>query len=111
MPHNCRRRDDSLPAVGTATKPNGPKVVEINEAIATKIFARWSRPIRERIYRDFLRGVDPIDLRFSYRDPVFGVPKVAQIVQVIREEGRNYKRQAEVGKYSNLIEYPMRRAA
>jgi hypothetical protein len=96
--------------VGSPAKPATAKVVEINEAVASKIFARWTRPVRERIYRDFLRGVDPIDLRVSYRDPVFGLPKVAHIIQVIREEGRNYKRQAEAGKYAGLIDFPRRAA-
>lgn len=86
-----------------AAQARAPQVVEITDATASKIFSRWTPIIRERIYRDFLRGVDPIDLRMTYRDPVFGAPKVCQIVEVIRERGRFYKREADIRKYDGLF--------
>lgn len=73
------------PSLPHAAQRRG-QVVDIAVAVARGAAVPVLDPVKRRMYLDWLRGLRPRQIQTNYRCPVFGLPRIEEVDDILRAE-------------------------
>jgi hypothetical protein len=77
----------SLPPEGSPSNAPRPKVIDLANAVATNSRIPLLDVVKRRMYRDWLRGARPREIRINYRS-FEGALRVDEVDDVLREQAK-----------------------